>query len=133
MGYPHFSSDCGIHHDLVADFDGPRPRIIVLCGSTRFREEFHRINRELTKQGVIVLAPGVFGHSGDPLTEEDKERLDALHLRKIDLADEVFVVNPATAEHPDGYIGESTSNEITYARKLDRPVHYLNTPTKAVV
>lgn len=133
MGYPHFSGDCAVHHDLVVDFDGERPRIVVLCGSTRFREDFHRVNRVLTTRGSIVLAPGVFGHSGDLLTDADKARLDALHLRKIDLADEVFVVNPATAEHPDGYVGESTSNEIAYARRLGKPIHYLTTTTKAGV
>jgi hypothetical protein len=73
--------------------------------------------------GKIVLAPGVFGHSGDPLTDEDKLRLDWLHLAKIDMADEVLVVNPG------GYIGESTRREIEYAERTGKPVAYThNTP-----
>lgn len=67
----------------------------------------------------------MFAHDGDTITEEDKARLDDLHLRKIDLADNVFVVNPATPEHPDGYIGESTRREIEYATQLGKPVTYL--------
>lgn len=119
MSYPHFSSDCGIYHGLVVDFDGSAPEIVTLCGSTRFREEFHRINRELTKQGVIVLAPGVFGHFGDVVTEHDKERLDVLHFDKIRMAHRVVIVNPG------GYIGESTTREIAYARKHGKPIEYL--------
>nr|WP_202418069.1 hypothetical protein [Streptomyces sp. YIM 132580] len=80
-------------------------------------------NRELTFAGVIVVAPGVFAHSGDRetgerITGEQKAALDALHLRKIDLADRVLVVNPG------GYIGESTRREITYARGAGKPVSF---------
>ena len=119
MSYPHFSDDCANYHQLVRDFGDDRPNIVALCGSTRFREEFARVNRELTMTGAIVVAPGVFGHSGDPFTDEDKARLDELHLRKIELADEVFIVNPG------GYIGESTRREIAYAEEISRPVRYL--------
>jgi CBS domain-containing protein len=69
--------------------------------------------------GWIVLAPGVFGHSGDPLTDADKVRLDELHLRKIDLADRVLVVNQ------NGYVGESTRREIEYALSTGKPVQYV--------
>lgn len=44
--------------------------------------------------------------------------LDMLHLRKIDLADRVLVINPG------GYIGESTSREIAYARANGKPVSF---------
>lgn len=104
-----------------------RPRRVCLCGSTRFRAEFDVANRALTLAGCIVLAPGVFAHSdGTPITEAEKTALDALHLAKIDLADEVFVVNPG------GYIGASTANEIGYAIKAGKPVRYLSeTPADA--
>ncbi|MFD9950834.1 hypothetical protein ACFWYW_58930 [Nonomuraea sp. NPDC059023] len=105
---------------LIAEFAGDRPEIVCLCGSTRFREEFARANRELTRAGVIVVAPGVFGHSGDPFTDDDKQRLDELHRRKIDLADRVVIVSDAS-----GYIGDSTRAEIEYARVLGKPVGYL--------
>ncbi|MEV0149067.1 MULTISPECIES: hypothetical protein [unclassified Nonomuraea] len=125
MSYSHFSADCHEYHDLVRDFIGHRPTIVALCGSTRFRDAFSAVNRNLTLDGVIVIAPGVFGHSGDPLTDDAKLRLDDLHKRKIDLADEVFVVNPG------GYIGESTRSEVKYAEKLGKPVRYLEPAAEA--
>jgi hypothetical protein len=96
-----------------------RPRVVVLCGSTRFRDEMGDVNRTETLAGRIVVAPGVFAHSGDSITDEQKAALDALHLRKIDLADQVIVVNPG------GYIGDSTRAEIAYAERTGKPVRYL--------
>lgn len=93
-----------------------RPRIVCICGSTRFRDEMADVNRRLTLAGAIVLAPAVFQHSGDTITEAQKDRLDELHLKKIDLADAVFVVDPGS------YIGESTTREIEYARAIGKPV-----------
>jgi hypothetical protein len=119
MSYGHFSDDCHKHHDLVVDFGGPAPTIVTLCGSTKFRGEFTWANRELTRSGAIVLAPGVFGHSGDEFTDEDKIRLDDLHMRKIELCHEVLVINPG------GYVGTSTRSEIEYAEKLGKRVRYL--------
>ncbi|MFG3639103.1 hypothetical protein ACGF3C_02365 [Micromonospora sp. NPDC047762] len=99
----------------------PRPSVVVLCGSTRFREYFHRANRDLTLAGKIVLAPGVFGHAdGLQPTDEQKTALDALHLRKIDLADEVMVICPG------GYIGDSTRGEIEYAHGVGKRIVYVN-------
>lgn len=100
-----------------------RPEIVCICGSTRFAEQMRAANRELTFAGVIVLAPGVFGHSEEPaggtlITAEQKAALDALHRHKIDLADRVLVVNPG------GYLGESTRGEIDYAAATGKPVGY---------
>ena len=92
--------------------------VVCLCGSTRFRAEIAEANRRETMAGKIVLAPGVFGHCGDPLSEEDKLTLDLLHLAKIDMAHEVLVVNPG------GYIGASTRREIEYATRTGKPVAY---------
>lgn len=100
---------------LCEPVDG-RPRIVCICGSTRFRDEMADANRRLTLAGAIVVAPAVFQHRGDVITEEQKEGLDALHLRKIDLADAVFVVDPG------GYIGESTTREIAYAESKGKPI-----------
>ena len=97
--------------------------VVCLCGSTRFRAEIAEANRAATMAGKIVLAPGVFGHSGDPLTDEDKARLDRLHFEKIDMADEILVVNPG------GYIGESTRREIEYATRNGKPVAYTHNTT----
>ncbi|WP_047892949.1 hypothetical protein [Micromonospora sp. RV43] len=97
------------------------PSVVVLCGSTRFKTHFEQANRALTLNGRIVLAPGVFGHAdGIEPTDQEKTLLDALHLRKIDLADEVLVVNPG------GYIGDSTRNEIAYAQRAGKPISYLH-------
>lgn len=109
-----------------------QPGVVCICGSTRFRAEMVEANRRLTMEGSIVLAPGVFGHDGDPMTEADKGRLDALHLRKIDLADRVVVVAPGE------YIGSSTSREIEYARAggkrvevwTEFPAHVAQQPTR---
>lgn len=95
--------------------------IITLCGSTRFKDEFIRVQKELTLQGNIVISVGLFGHSGDDEVWDDgvKEMLDDMHLAKIDLADEIFVINV------DGYIGKSTVREIAYAKACGKKVHSL--------
>lgn len=111
----------------AADQAAPAPvtDIVTLCGSTRFRDAFHHANRELTLAGNIVLAPGVFGHAdGIQPTDEQKTALDALHLRKIDLADEVVIVNVG------GYIGDSTRREIAYAEQTGKPIRYLADPER---
>jgi hypothetical protein len=92
-----------------------RPEIVCICGSARFVDEMRAANRDLTFAGVIVVAPG---EAGELITSEQKTSLDALHLRKIDLADRVLVVNPG------GYIGESTSREIAYARAAGKPISF---------
>lgn len=96
-------------------------KIITLCGSTKFRDEFTAEQKRLTLEGNIVISVGLFGHSGDDevWSESTKEMLDDMHKRKIDLADEIFIINPG------GYVGESTRSEIDYAKKTDKPVKYL--------
>jgi hypothetical protein len=124
MSYPHLSAECAKHHGLVKDFNGPRPEIVTLCGSTKFADEFAAVNRELTLQGYLVISVGVFGMSGVDNADDVKLALDELHKRKIDLADYVYVVNPG------GYIGHSTRNEITYARSRGIEVSYLVPPAQ---
>ena len=103
-------------------------KIITLCGSTRFKEEFMKVQKELTLKGNIVLSVGLFGHSGDNEVWENleegtktktKEMLDDMHKKRIDLSDEIFVINV------NGYIGESTKSEIEYAIKMGKKVNYL--------
>ncbi|MFI6100245.1 hypothetical protein ACIA8G_32265 [Lentzea sp. NPDC051213] len=97
-----------------------RPEIVCICGSTRFADEMRAANRDLTLAGVIVVAPGVFLRTEDHelITDEHRTALHALHLRKIDLADRVLVVNPG------GYVGESTSREIAYAQATGKPISF---------
>ncbi|MFF7153997.1 hypothetical protein [Streptomyces sp. NPDC008139] len=92
-----------------------RPEIVCICGSTRFVAEMRAANRELTFAGAIVVAPG---EADEPITPEQKTALDALHLRKIGLADRVLVVNPG------GYVGESATREIAYAQATGKPISF---------
>lgn len=101
------------------------PPIVCLCGSARFRPHFERINQRETLAGKIVLTMGVFTTDTE-VSEAEKIRLDELHLRKIDLADEVFVINVG------GYVGESTAAEILYAREKGKPIRFLEPLAEAV-
>ena len=103
-------------------------KVITLCGSTRFKDEFMEANKKLTLEGNIVISVGLFGHSGDNEVWENmdegtltktKQMLDDIHKRKIDMADEIFVINVG------GYIGDSTRSEIDYALKRGKIVRYL--------
>lgn len=96
-------------------------KVITLCGSTKFKDAYIKAQKDLTLKGNIVISVGLFGHSGDDevWTEGTKAMLDDMHKRKIDMADEIFVINVG------GYIGESTKSEIEYAKSNGRKVNYL--------
>lgn len=98
-------------------------KVITLCGSTRFEEEFKKVQRALTLQGIIVISVGFFSHTEENSSEWEndgtKAMLDDMHKRKIDMADEIFVINK------DGYIGKSTRSEIEYAKSKGMPIRYL--------
>jgi len=96
-------------------------KIITLCGSTKFKKEFIEAQKRLTLEGNIVISVGLFGHAGDEEVWQKKTKimLDDMHKRKIDLADEIFVINVG------GYIGSSTKSEIEYAVKTGKTVKYL--------
>ena len=103
-------------------------KIVTLCGSTRFKNEFMKVQKRLTLDGNIVISVDFFGHSGDSEVWENmdegtltktKEMLDDMHKRKIDMADEIFVINVG------GYIGDSTRSEINYAIERGKKVRYL--------
>ena len=95
-------------------------KVVTLCGSTRFKDEFLQAQKRLTLEGNIVISVGLFGHSGDNevWTEGTKEMLDDMHLRKIDMADGGFVINGG------GDIGSRTRNEIKYAERTGKVVRY---------
>ena len=106
--------------------------VITLCGSTRFKEQFMEAQKKLTLEGNIVISVGLFGHSGDSEVWENmdegtltktKEMLDDIHKRKIDMSDEIFVINVG------GYIGDSTRSEIEYALAHGKVVRYLESET----
>lgn len=83
-----------------------RPKVVCLCGSLRFESLFELEKRRLTAHGVIVLAPESID---EELTPSRRADLGELHLRRIDLADEVRVVSEG------GYLGAATRREIEYA------------------
>lgn len=130
IGAPKTSEDAPYlaGENVVPGKPPKRPTIVCLCGSTRFIEQFAIKTWELEREGFIVLGctllptwycqvPDHFGeHTGT------KEQCDELHLRKIDLADEVLVLNIG------GYIGESTRNEIAYANAHNKPVRFVEEP-----
>ena len=104
------------------------PTIVCLCGSTRFYEAFQKANYEETMRGNIVLSVGFYPHSSEiahgeniGCDDEQKILLDELHKRKIDLADEILVLNVG------GYIGESTQSEIDYAKSVNKKIRFLET------
>lgn len=111
---------CG-HHLSLCETKQRKYKVITLCGSTKFKDAFIETQKRLTLNGYIVISVGLFGHSGDDevWTEGTKEMLDDMHKAKIDMADEICVINVG------GYIGESTKNEIEYARAHGKKISYL--------
>lgn len=107
-----------------------KPKVITLCGSSRFPDAFHLANLHFSMQGVVVISLGAFGHADQPTgvrflvsdgdeSTVEKQTLDQLHYRKIDLADEIYVINVG------GYIGSSTRREIAYAAQNGKTVRYM--------
>lgn len=97
------------------------PEIVCLVGSTKFKDEFIAENRRLSLEGKIVFSLGFFGHCEPEFdwTGGAKERLNALHLHKIDMCDRVHVINVG------GYIGTGGADEIGYAQAHGKTVTYL--------
>jgi len=130
MNYEHVADqalcEASILEATIENRDLTRPKIVCLCGSTRFYDAFQKANYDETMAGNIVLSVGFYPHSsqiahGQSLgcDDDQKKKLDELHKRKIDLADDVLVLNV------DGYIGESTRSEIEYAKTHGKPIRYL--------
>ena len=96
-------------------------KVICLCGSRKFEEEFISLQTRLTLEGNVVLTPlfSFYNVEVEELTKEQISVLKNLHLKRIEVADEVLVINK------DGYIGESTKAEIEYATMLNKKINYL--------
>ena len=109
-----------------------KPTVVTLCGSTKFKDQFTISQLNETLAGNIVLTIGCNMKSDDEIFNQYqpeelrliKAKLDVLHLRKIDLSDEIFVLNVG------GYIGESTEREIEYAISVGVKVRYLTERNK---
>lgn len=126
-----FNSDWIERNTVYRDTSGPgeamasyrredRRVIVCLCGSTRFRDAYEQAARIETLDGKIVLSVGMLGHQeGLDMTGQVKARLDELHMDKIDLADEVLVLNVG------GYVGESTRREVLHAARKAKTIRWL--------
>lgn len=102
-----------------------KPVVVCLCGSTRFKDAFIEASRVETLKGKIVLSVGLFGHiEGLDMDGPIKKMLDNLHLSKIDMADEVLILNVG------GYIGESTGRELNYAIANKKIIRFLEDTPK---
>lgn len=97
-------------------------KIVTLCGSRKFKKEFNETEIFLTKRGFAVLSPIFF--DGSELTKEVAQSLGKIHLKKIDLSDEIFVIDV------NKYIGESTLKEIEYAKFQNKQINYYSTEMK---
>jgi hypothetical protein len=99
---------------------------ITLCGSTKFRGDYELWNKRLTLAGFLVYSVSGFGHGGDNFTDEEKARLDQVHLAKIDASHSIVVINPG------GYIGESTTREIAHAKRAGKSIFYTHSGDQTV-
>jgi hypothetical protein len=102
------------------------PTVVCLCGSMRFYEAFRRAEYAAELSGQIALLPAFspdvadHKHGGNvAITAEQKTACDEIHKRKIDISDEILVLNVG------GYVGESTWSEIRYARQTGKRVRWL--------
>ena len=93
--------------------------VITLCGSIRFKNEFMKVQEELTLDGNIVFTPNFFNNLKGEINAETKKMLDEMHRQKIDMSNEIYVINCG------GYIGESTKSEIEYAKANGKKTSYL--------
>lgn len=100
-------------------------KMITICGSTRFIEHMAVCAWILERdESVIVmglhLLPKWYTDEKDHVAESEgvAEAIDALHRKKIELCDEVFVVDV------DHYIGEATLKEVHYARVLNKLIRW---------
>ena len=95
-------------------------KIITLCGSIKFKDEFMELQEKLALDGNIVLIPNFFNSiKKEDIDEKTKKMLDEMHKQKIDMSDEIYVINVG------GYIGESTKSEIEYAKSKGKKISYL--------
>ena len=98
-----------------------KAKIICLCGSLRFKKTFGAIELMYVLRGYIVLTPCcmyVDAQRTDTYMEH-KEQFDKMHKAKIDIADEVYIINE------NGYIGESTMSELEYASSLKKKIIFM--------
>ncbi len=101
-----------------------KPTVVTICGSSRYKNEHLAMCQRETLMGNIALGMGFFHHEDKvPITEEIKRKLDILQGKKIDMSDEILVVNP------HGYVGESTKKAIVHAIARSKPIRWTDPPS----
>lgn len=129
IGRPKGAPVCQAHLDErnVPDNWGQRPTVklnkfpvITICGSLRYWEDMLQLAQHLTTEGCIVLMPFIADYQGGAKADPTKRMLDRMHLAKIDMADEVYIVG--------NHIGESTQAELDYATQQGKAILYAANP-----
>ena len=114
-----FNNKLQIAEDIKVSIVKKKYNIITLCGSIKFKNEFIKVQEELTLNGNIVFTPNFFNNLKDEINIETKKMLDEIHRQKIDMSNEIYVINLG------GYIVESTRSEIEYAKANGKKISYL--------
>lgn len=103
-----------------------KPYVVTLCGSGKFREELNTEFMRLTEKGFIVLTPAIFKFpSAMRFTIRDHAVLDVVHQKKMQMSDEVRIINV------NGYIGSDTRKEIEWCKSHGIKITYLEDPEKS--
>lgn len=97
-------------------------KIVTICGSMKFKDKMMEVAKELEIKNKYIVIQCVYGNG--KFSEEEQKILADLHYKKIEISDAIYVINV------DGYIGNSTSKEISYAKKLGKEIMYLENENK---
>lgn len=97
---------------------GIEMKVITLCGSLKFQKEMMKVAEEMSLEGYCILTPVYPVLENINRTEEQLVRVKKAHFKRIELSDTILVLNV------DNYIGNSTSLEIDYAKKLGKEIIY---------
>lgn len=118
---------------VTGEVNNHKEKIMKFCliGSTRFMGNYVEANRELTLMGHIVYTVATISTASamkstdeSPITEEQKEVLDLVHLKKILESEAVCLITDET-----GYYGPSTRREMMWATMNNKPI-LVFVPTK---
>ena len=106
---------------------GEKPKIVVICGSSRFVEIMAVCAWLLERdEGAIVLSLHLLPswycakRIPDHLAEHEgcADHMNDLHLRKIDIGHEIFIVNYGH------YVGDDTAREVLYAINNSKKIRW---------
>lgn len=95
-----------------------KTKVVTICGSMKYAKEMIKIATDLEREKGWCVIQCVYGIDKNTLTKEEMGKIVNAHWVKIDISDAIYVVNI------DGYIGNSTSNEINYALSKGKEIIY---------